>query len=86
MATDEAIEPRDDGPSFGRMVVDGCCHAFAKALREVRAYRVLPIHSLRYHSCDHPAAVHISLWHAAPPEKFDEHSLGTWHVGMRHQV
>ncbi|CAM9524584.1 unnamed protein product, partial [Laminaria digitata] len=34
MATDEANESRDEGPSFGRMVVDGCCHAFAKALRE----------------------------------------------------
>lgn len=38
MVTDEANESRDEGPSFGRMVVDGCCHAFAKALREVRAH------------------------------------------------
>lgn len=35
MSTDDAIDPRDDGPSFGRMVVDGCCHAFAGALRKV---------------------------------------------------
>ena len=35
MSTDDAIDRRDDGPSFGRMVVDGCCHAFARALRKV---------------------------------------------------
>lgn len=35
MATDDAIEPLDEGPSFGRLVVDGCCHAFAEALRKV---------------------------------------------------
>lgn len=35
MLADDAIDPRDDGPSFGRLVVDGCCHAFAKALRKV---------------------------------------------------
>lgn len=36
MATDDTIDARDDGPSFGRLVVDGCCHAFAGALRKVR--------------------------------------------------
>lgn len=35
MSTDDVIDPRDDGPSFGRMVVDGCCHVFAEALRKV---------------------------------------------------
>lgn len=35
MSTDDAVDSRDDGPSFGRMVVDGCCHAFAEALRKV---------------------------------------------------
>ncbi|CAM9489980.1 unnamed protein product [Scytosiphon promiscuus] len=34
MTTDDAVDPRNDGPSFGRLVVDGCCHAFAKALRK----------------------------------------------------
>ncbi|CAM9491150.1 unnamed protein product, partial [Hapterophycus canaliculatus] len=34
MMADDAIDPHDDGPSFGRLVVDGCCHAFAKALRK----------------------------------------------------
>lgn len=32
--TDDANDSMD-GPSFGRMVVDGCCHAFAKALQKV---------------------------------------------------
>ncbi len=35
MATDDTIDGRDDGPSFGRLVVDGCCHAFAGALHKV---------------------------------------------------
>lgn len=39
MATDGAIDAQDDGPSFGRLVVDGCCHAFAGALRKVRTLR-----------------------------------------------
>jgi len=38
MATDDAIDARDDGPSFGRLVVDGCCHAFAGSLRKVRTW------------------------------------------------
>lgn len=35
MVTDDAADSREDGPSFGRLVVDGCCHAFAGALRKV---------------------------------------------------
>ncbi|CBN78893.1 conserved unknown protein [Ectocarpus siliculosus] len=34
MVTDDAADSREDGPSFGRLVVDGCCHAFAEALRK----------------------------------------------------
>eukprot|EP00752_Nemacystus_decipiens_P006113 g5514.t1 len=34
MSADDDVDPREDGPSFGRMVVDGCCHAFAGALRK----------------------------------------------------
>lgn len=35
-ATDDAVDPTETGPSFGRLVVDGCCHAFAEALNMVR--------------------------------------------------
>lgn len=41
MVTDDGVDRRDDGPSFGRLVVDGCCHAFAEALRKVWVHQVL---------------------------------------------
>lgn len=41
MVTDDGVDPRDDGPSFGRLVVDGCCHAFAEALRKVWIHNFL---------------------------------------------
>ena len=32
---DEATDCLDNGPSIGRLVIDGCCHAFSKALERV---------------------------------------------------
>lgn len=34
MGTDDTL---NEGPSFGRLVVDGCCHAFAEALGKVHS-------------------------------------------------
>lgn len=46
MVTDDGVDPRDDGPSFGRLVVDGCCHAFAEALRKVSFMTSFPLRYL----------------------------------------
>lgn len=35
MVTDEPTDSLDNGPSIGRLVIDGCCHAFAEALGKV---------------------------------------------------